>query len=105
MQGRGRRLPTGRLSRHRGPLKEEATRLGENATKDAIAAKDGSQKLRNLASAKKAKLRKKAAKDVTIDLDADLEQLDTELADDLRRHWRAPCTPAGLPDAKSTVTA
>ena len=51
-------------------------RLGENATKDAVAAKDGYQKLKNIVSAKKAKLRKKAAKDVTIDLDADLEQLD-----------------------------
>ena len=84
-------------------LKEEAMRVGENASKDAVAAKDGAQKLKNAASAKKAKLRKKAAKDATIDLDVDLEQLDKELADDLRRHWRAPCTPAGLPDAKSTV--
>ena len=84
-------------------IKEEAMRLGENATKDAVAAKDGSQKLKNVVSAKKAKLRKKAAKDTTIDLDVDLEQLDTELEDDLRKHWRAPCTPAGLPDRKSTV--
>ena len=38
-------------------LKEEAMRLGENATKDAIAAKDGAQKLKNVVSAKKAKLR------------------------------------------------
>jgi len=84
-------------------IKEEAMRLGENATKDAVAAKDGSQKLKNVVSAKKAKLRKKAAKDTTIDLDVALEQLDKELADDLRKHWRAPCTPAGLPDAKSKV--
>ena len=47
-------------------------RLGENATKDAVAAKDGYQKLKNIVSAKKAKLRKKAAKDATIDLDTDL---------------------------------
>ena len=84
-------------------LEEEAMRLGENATKDAVAAKDGAQRLKNVVSAKKAKLRKKAAKDTTIDLDVDLEQLDTELEDDLRKHWRAPCTPAGLPDRKSTV--
>ena len=84
-------------------LKEEAMRIGENATKDAVAAKDGAQKLKNGVSAKKAKLRKKAAKDATINLDAALEQLDKELADDLRRHWRAPCKPAGLPDAKSKV--
>ena len=36
-------------------------RLGENASKDAVAAKDGSQRLKNVVrvSAKKAKLRKK----------------------------------------------
>ena len=84
-------------------LKGEVMRLGENASRDAAVAKDGAQRLKSGVRAKKAKLRKKAAKDATIDLDADLEQLDTELADDLRRHWRAPCTPAGLPDAKSTV--
>lgn len=84
-------------------LKEEAMRLGENATKDAIAAKDGAQKLKNVVSAKKAKLRQKATKDATIDLNPALEQLEKELDDDLRKHWRAPCTPAGLPDAKSKV--
>jgi hypothetical protein len=84
-------------------LKEEAMRLGENATKDAIAAKDGAQKLKNVVSAKKAKLRQKATKDATIDLNPALEQLEKELDDDLRKHWRAPCTPAGLPGAKSKV--
>ena len=57
-------------------LKEEAMRLGENATKDAIAAKDGAQKLKNVVSAKKAKLRQKATKDATIDLNPALEQLE-----------------------------
>ena len=84
-------------------LKKEAMRLGENASRDAVAAKDGAQKLQNVVRAKKAKLRQKAAKDSTLDLDVALEQLDKELANDLREHWRAPCTPAGLPDAKSKV--
>ena len=84
-------------------LKGEVMRLGENASRDAVAAKDGAQKLQNVVRAKKAKLRQKAAKDSTLDLDVALEQLDKELANDLREHWRAPCTPAGLPDAKSKV--
>ena len=84
-------------------LPEETMKFGENATRDAIAAKDGAQKLKNVNSAKKTKMRQKAAKDATIDLDPALEQLDKELDDDLRQHWRAPCTPAGLPDPKSKV--
>lgn len=84
-------------------LPEEALKFGENAARDAIAAKDGAQKLKNVNSAKKTKLRQKAAKDATIDLDPALEQLDKEIDDDLRMHWRAPCTPAGLPDPKSKV--
>ena len=47
-------------------------------TRDAIAAKDVAQKLKNVNSAKKTKLRQKAAKDATIDLDPALEQLDKE---------------------------
>ena len=46
-------------------LKKEAMRLGENASRDAVAAKDGAQKLQNVVRAKKAKLRQKAAKDST----------------------------------------
>lgn len=84
-------------------LPEEALKFGENAARDAIAAKDGAQKLKNVNSAKKTKLRQKAAKDATIDLDPALEQLDKEIDDDLRKHWRAPCTPAGLPDPKSKI--
>ena len=80
-------------------------RFGENAAKEAIAEaiaiKDG-QKLKNVVSAKKTKLHKKAAKDATIDLDPALEQLDKELDDDLRKHC-AQCTPAGLSDAKSKI--
>ena len=51
-------------------------------------------------AAKKTKLRKKAAKDAALAarLDADLEQLDSELAAALHGHWHAPCSLAGLPD-------
>ena len=84
-------------------LPEETLKFGENATRDAITANIGAQKLKNVISAKKTRLRQKAAKDATIDLEPALQQLDKELDDDLRKHWRAPCTPAGLPDPKSKV--
>ena len=86
-------------------LKEETMRLGENASKVAVAAKEGAQRLKNGVSAKRTKLRKKATKDAKLAarLDADLEQLDSELASALHGHWHAPCALAGLPDAKSKV--
>ena len=82
-------------------LPEEALKFGENAARDAIAAKDGAQK--NVNSAKKTKLRQKAAKDATIDLDPALDQLDKELDDDLRKHWHSPCTPAGTECERSST--
>ena len=86
-------------------LKEEALRLGENARKAAIAAKEGAQQLKNGASAKKSKLRKAAEKDAAraAGLDAELQRLDAELAAALSEHWSAPRQLAGLPDAKTEV--
>lgn len=86
-------------------LKEETMRLGENASKVAVAAKEGAQRLKNGVSAKRTKLRKKATKDAKLAarLDADLEQLDSELAAALHGHWHAPRALAGLPGAESKV--
>ena len=86
-------------------LKAEVMRLGENARKAAIAAKDGAAKLRNGASAKKAKLRKAAGKDAAraAGLDAELQHLDVELAAALQQHWGAERSLAGLPDARSRI--
>ena len=86
-------------------LAEEALRLGASVRKAATAAKDGDNTLRNVASARKSKLRKKAEKDPVhaARLEAELHAVDAEAVVARALLLNSPIKLAGLPDAGSQV--
>jgi hypothetical protein len=86
-------------------LKEEALPLGESVRKAALAANNAEMQKKNVASAKKSKLKLKTTKDpvVAARLAKELQHLDSELETARAELQQTEITLNGLPDATTAI--
>ena len=86
-------------------LPAEVLRLGENVRKAAVAAKDGESALKNGASAKKSRLKKKAEKDTTLasSLEAEIRDIESATKMACADLLEVQIHPKGLPSIDTAI--